>query len=446
MEGSRQAGPARTAARILVVAYEFPPSPSPQSLRWAYLCRELANRGHEVHVLTVDLGGMTAGLPSLPDSLVLHRTYPGPIRGVVAKRRKRAAVRAASAPEAAGDENAAVPPSRLGWKYRAWLGLQRAFEWLLFPDLRGEWSYPARRALDRLLAELRPDVVISSHEPATSLQLGLLAKKAGYPLIADLGDPVLAPYTAPRWRRRALALESRICRLADQVLVTTHSTRALLHQRHGPGTRVSVISQGFDDARGWPATVHGKKSGEALEMLYTGSFYSFRRADELVRAVLAEQDVRLSIASISVPDEIVAAARAHPDRIRLLGFLPHTRAIELQRAADVLVHLPNRDPTQVPGKFYEYLGACRPILHTGPEVDDAAADLIRERRRGWVSAGGEHALRLTIAELRSRKAAGQLDEGLQLDLRSVAEFGWSALGDRLDGIIRATVPGLGIAN
>ena len=27
--------------RILLIAYEFPPSPSPQSLRWTYLVREL---------------------------------------------------------------------------------------------------------------------------------------------------------------------------------------------------------------------------------------------------------------------------------------------------------------------------------------------------------------------------------------------------------------------
>src|SRR5690606_37156346 len=34
--------------RVLLIAYEFPPSPSPQSLRWAYLSRELVALGHYV--------------------------------------------------------------------------------------------------------------------------------------------------------------------------------------------------------------------------------------------------------------------------------------------------------------------------------------------------------------------------------------------------------------
>ena len=36
--------------RFLLIAYEFPPSPSPQSLRWAYLVRELIALGHQVKV------------------------------------------------------------------------------------------------------------------------------------------------------------------------------------------------------------------------------------------------------------------------------------------------------------------------------------------------------------------------------------------------------------
>ena len=66
--------------RLLLIAYEFPPSPSPQSLRWTYLVRELALQGHEVHVLTADLGGTTPGLPPLPDSVRVHRTFPGLLR------------------------------------------------------------------------------------------------------------------------------------------------------------------------------------------------------------------------------------------------------------------------------------------------------------------------------------------------------------------------------
>ena len=58
--------------RILVIAYEFPPSPSPQSLRWKHLSAELARQGHEVHVLTVDAVA-TGAAP--PDGVVVHRVF-----------------------------------------------------------------------------------------------------------------------------------------------------------------------------------------------------------------------------------------------------------------------------------------------------------------------------------------------------------------------------------
>ena len=73
--------------RLLIVAYDFPPIPSPQALRWAYLSAELVRLGHEVHVLAPDVSGYgPGGLPST-DGVHLHRVFPGPI--AFARRRGR---------------------------------------------------------------------------------------------------------------------------------------------------------------------------------------------------------------------------------------------------------------------------------------------------------------------------------------------------------------------
>ena len=79
--------------RILLVAYEFPPSPSPQSLRWAYLARKLQALGHDVHVLAPDLPGKGEGLPDI-GGLVVHRVHAGPIVGFIAARSRKEALRA----------------------------------------------------------------------------------------------------------------------------------------------------------------------------------------------------------------------------------------------------------------------------------------------------------------------------------------------------------------
>lgn len=195
--------------KILLIAYEFPPSPS-QSLRWAYLSNRLAAPGHEVHVLAPDIGGSMEGLPDPGAGVRVHRTFPGPVRGALgwlARRRPAAAVSSATE-SASGDGEShgeewqgrlemppAAEPPRLNWKGRLLEHLQHGVSWLLFPDLRAEWARLARTALHRLLDDLRPDIVVSSHEPCTTLQLGLEAKKRGPRWVADLGDPVLAAYT-----------------------------------------------------------------------------------------------------------------------------------------------------------------------------------------------------------------------------------------------------------
>lgn len=428
--------------RILLIAYEFPPSPSPQSLRWAYLCRELDRIGHELHVLTADLGGTTPGLPEVPERVHLHATYPGPLRGLVARSRKRRArsildtsIGSHTAPSQA---EPTASTSRRGWKLSLWEGLQSMAARVLFPDMRGEWTFWGKRELNRLLRVLRPDVVISSHEPANTLQLGLLAKQAGIPLIADLGDPVLAGYTPEHWRPKSLALESEICTGADHVLVTTAATCTLLRDRHGDRSPITVLTQGFDD--GLPpagnASTDTASADRPLELLYTGSLYAFRRIDALLDALRAAAGLRLNLAAISLPDTIVEFAKTHPDKLRLLGFLPHLDALAWQRRADVLVNLANADPAQVPGKFYEYLGSGRPILHLCDKQGDAAAQLILERRRGWVCPPSADTLTAMLASLRSLHASGRLDEGLALDRSGIAEFSWQHLAHRLDAILK----------
>ena len=424
--------------RILLIAYEYPPSPSPQSLRWTYLSQELSRHGHRVEVLTVDLGGSTPGLPDLPEDIVIHRTYAGPFRGLIASRRKRREAIAQKNPPTQVEPGSGAAPapagrsSRGGWKHAVSMFVQNTLERFVFPDMRGEWYPYARRELYRLMHAFEPDVVISSHEPATTLQLGLIARHLGARWIADLGDPVLAPYTAKKWRRKAARLEADVCHSADHVLVTAESARQLLHDRHQGHAPITVLTQGFDDRR--PLRTRGA-SGGYLELLYTGSFYSFRRVDALLDAVIATPGVRLNIASIVVPDIVRQASEAHPECIRLLGFLPHAEAVAWQQRADVLINLANADIMQVPGKFYEYLGSGRPILHLGENDEDAAARLITARRRGWICPQQSAALTAMLRNLVKTHRCGQLTEGLLLDREGVSEFGWSALGLRLSRIV-----------
>jgi glycosyltransferase involved in cell wall biosynthesis len=228
-----------------------------------------------------------------------------------------------------------------------------------------------------------------------------------------------------------------VCAKADALLVTTPAAAALLAERHARVAPVHVLTQGFDDALPpAPAGSAGILPGTTLELLYTGSFYSFRSAGELLRAVLDTPGVRLNIATIHAPDDVVVASRRHPDRLRMLGFLPHLEALDWQRRADVLVNLANRDPGQVPGKCYEYMGAGRPILHIGTDPRDAVAAQVSALRRGWVCAPDAGTIAAHLRELVQLHAEGRVADGLQLDRDGVAGFGWGHLARRLDALLR----------
>lgn len=423
--------------RLLLIAYEFPPSPSPQSLRWTYLARELDALGHEVHVLAPDLGGTTPGLPTLPRGIVVHRCFAGPFRGLVALRR-RLRRGPQNAAEGASTPTQPVPamlrPPR-NWKQRISELVQGALETVIYPDVRGEWTPWARRELRRLLEQVRPDVAISSHEPATTLVLGLEANARGIPWVADLGDPVLAGYTPRRWRNRATRIERETCARADLVVVTNEGTAALLARRHGAPRRTLVLSQGFD--AGVPdQAAHDPFDRSRLELFYSGTLYRFRRIDELLSALAANPRARLNIASVTVPERVLEFAARAPDQVRLFGFLPHDAILAMQRRAHVLVNIANQDNTQVPGKLHEYFGACRPILHLGTE-DDPTGSLLLRIRRGWVCRNEADALAARLATLSRAHAAGTLEEGLDLGMETVADSSWQALARRLDAALRA---------
>lgn len=450
--------------RLLLVAYEFPPGSSPQALRWTYLVRELALRGHEVHVLAPRIPAYGSGLPALPPTVRVYRTFAGPLMGFIESRSARGADAAPAAGRAPTTQNeelnwkGRIHVAGLNWKGRLFEQIKAVWGYCLFPDIRAEWNPWARPELDRLLRSVKPDVVLASHEPASCLAVALGAGQHRIPLVVDLGDPVLAPYTPPRWCRRALAIERRVMNQAAHVFVTTEKARAQLQARHASEpARCTVLTQGFDD-RARPGTAaHATEATQApdavLRLLYTGSFYDFRRADVLLDALRHVAGVHLSIASTRVPEVVARFATARPDRLHILGYIDHSHALVLQRKADVLVNLSNTDPVQIPGKLYEYLGACRPILNvhaaTGP--GDAAGELIARLARGWSCAEDGTALRSTLQALADQHRAGRLHDGLDLGIEAVADYSWRSLAARVEAVLhevqcRVTGPAHSINN
>jgi glycosyltransferase involved in cell wall biosynthesis len=421
--------------RILLIAYDFPPLSTPQALRWAYLCRGLADLGIDVDVLAPELRADMEGAPALPPEVRVHRCSPGPIQGFIGDRARRRQAR----PDSGGSspfpsEPPASPISNLNWKGRLFRLLQSSASLVQYPDLRKEWIRPASAMLKRLLSENRYDVVVSSYEPAMTVQIGLQAKQRGLRWVVDMGDPILAQYTPTRWRRKASNLEHMACALADAITVTNEPTRALLMRRYPRMTApTSVISQGHDMQAGDSFENGGLLSAlnpSKLNLFYAGRFYHFRNPAALLDAVAENPDVVLWIATPDMPMNLRRRIESIPKNVVLLGSLPHSKITQIMRVFDALVVIGNENPVQTPGKLYEYIGARKPILYITYDERDTGLDLAIKTGLGIHAENGKTGISERLAHLSELKKSGQLSIRYRGDDAIIDSFSWRKIALR----------------
>lgn len=406
-------------------------------MRITRLTDELAANGHHIRVLsrTVPAGSSMVREPG-PGIEVL-RTTPGPFEALIDKVSMRKVHGDGSK---IGEASTVSLHSGLNWKGRT-VGLARhLIDLVMFADGRSAWSQGAISAGQKLIQQERPDLLVASHEPAASLQVALaLADRFGLPLLAELGDPVMAPYTPRHWRNRAFALEADICRKAGAVVVTSEATAELLERRHGYGGKYHVIPQGFSASTS--STPTQPDTGGGLHLVYTGRFYPFRDPAEVVQAVLELPGCRLTVAGPALPSSVAEIFVSHPGRLRYLGQLHNDEAVALQRGADLLLNIGNAGMSQLPGKLLEYLGAGRPVLHIKPDDSDAAAAIVETERCGYVVGPGKADIALKLKHLLYLKQSGKLEEGLRLGQDIFAKYRWDFLAKRLEKVCLSLLAG-----
>ena len=131
---------------------------------------------------------------------------------------------------------------------------------------------------------------------------------------------------------------------------------------------------------------------EVLSIVYTGTIYAgFRDPSVLfaAMALLGERRSRVEVVFYGpLENDIRLQAERHGvwDRVSVRPSVPYRQSLERQAAADVLLLLQHNlisDEGNIPAKFFEYLGARRPILLLGGETG-FMADMIRERQAGFV--------------------------------------------------------------
>lgn len=384
--------------RILLIAYLYPPFQDPQALRWYYLSNALCENGCEIDVLTVR-NPMKDYFSSYHPNLRILRAYPGPIEAIALKKR--------SLMQRDGIRNRKKKGSTDFRILKAgYLTLRYLFS-LIFPgDVRTEWFPYALRYISGNLDLGCYDWMITSHEPWVDSLLGLFLKKRyGVKWVADFGDPYVAPYTA----RTKIVLETRleraVYRNADVLIVTSSELRDLLLTKYQflQEKPILLVRQGFPK---WFLNQTGIKSDQAdkssLRIFYAGTFYEdFRNPVPLFKAVssLRMQGFKIDLYVAGRNEGFEKYLKDSNGSIKFLGFVPHNEIPRHISKSHVLLCMTNRMKTQIPGKFFEYLGTDKPILCISYDFDNEVVRLMKELSRGWVCKNDEGEIQRTLIKI-----------------------------------------------
>ncbi|MBI2505752.1 MAG: glycosyltransferase [Candidatus Latescibacteria bacterium] len=354
---------ANTAIRhtLLFIAYHYPPIRSSGTERALHFARRLPEFGYAPVVLT------TAAFGGASDTQVQRAWEPLKLYRQLWNREARAGT-------APSDWRTDPGPLR---------GLVRlARRWALFPDLQITWvPFALQRAL-QVVERDAPAALYSTYPPASAHLLGLLLKRrTGLPWVADFRDAwttdPLEP-DLPAWRQALeRQLEQAVVEAADVVVAATELSAEYLIKRYArAASRVRVITNGFDPEE-FSGIQAAPPADGLLRLVHTGSFsYSHpQRSPQplfmALEALLAEDRawagrLRLVLAgSLSPAEHLGAAALEAAGMVECLGSLERRQALELQQQAHLLLLVDHPRPwpaSNVPGKFYEYLAARRPIL------------------------------------------------------------------------------------
>lgn len=377
--------------KVLIITYYWPPSGGAGVQRWLKFVKYLRNFGWEPVIYTPS----NPEFPSIDESLA--RDIP---EGVEVIRTPIWEPYGFYKKLVGAGKNERINAGFLSEKKRP--GMAERFSiWLrgnfFIPDARKFWIKPSVKFLTNYLKTHTVDAIVSTGPPHTMHMIALGVKRTtGLPWLADFRDPwtnidfyheLMLTKLADRKHRRQ---ELSVLKEASEVVVISRSMKTdflKIYDRN-----YTVITNGFDaeDVADLEVDLDAKFS-----IAHIGTMVKTRNPQALWEAlkVLARDipgfadDLEIKLVGsvdFSVMDSIAKADLA--EFVNRIAYLPHSEVVKVQQQSQVLLLLINDTPNAkviLPGKFFEYMAAKRPILCIGP-MDGDAAQVIADVKAGMV--------------------------------------------------------------
>jgi glycosyltransferase involved in cell wall biosynthesis len=290
-------------------------------------------------------------------------------------------------------------------------------EMLLSPDPYCTWVAPAVNEGLKLACREKPDLILSSSPPVSAHKVAhILSESLEVPWVAELRDLWSQNHAYPysHWRQQRDAQREKDTLEGASALVTvSRGLQQQLIDLHHRGAH--CIPTGYT----LRPRLQGHKNPK-LTILYTGSiYYPHQDPESLFAALFGFPHSEITVDFYCPPYPWLEAmiTKYHlKDVVHIHPMVPHEECLLLQQKADLLLLL-KWNSANAPGvltlKLWEYLGAERPILAIGTQVNDELTELLKNVDYGFTATNERHISLILQGALSQWRATNYLSYSTQ---------------------------------
>lgn len=266
---------------------------------------------------------------------------------------------------------------------------------LFIPDARCFWIKPSLKFLKNYLKDNPVDAIFTDGPPHTNTVIGCkLSKITGIPWLADYQDPwtQVDYYSMLKIGKRADAkhrkLEQEAFKTAKKTTTVSPSWKTDLESIGAKN--VDVLFWAYDE-QDFPK--NKIKDDDLFTIVHAGQLGYDRRPDTLLKVlsdlISENKDFRNKLkikfagtVDFAIKQQIINLGLEN--NYEYLGNIPRPEAIELCLKSHVQLlplNIADNAKGRIPGKLFENMRACKPILCLGP-INSDVADILNETEAG----------------------------------------------------------------
>ena len=274
---------------------------------------------------------------------------------------------------------------------------RRFSEYFLVPDSEIFWALGSLLKSFKIVKKEKPLIILSSGPSHSSHLIALFLKiTLGVKWVVEFRDPwtmnpfnISKPYKILKivddW------LEKIVLKKANIINVTSSKYKDQFLEKYEflNTNKITYIPNGFDPEDFDNILLNKNKK---FTIVHSGNFYQHRSSKKIIEALIYMFDNNLlnreniEVKFIGILDDLgvdIINNSNYRDNFIITGFVSHQESIKEISNSDLLLLIPGPGDGTMPGKFYEYLAASKPIFCIANE--GPAKYLIEKYKLGIVS-------------------------------------------------------------